>query len=82
MAHIICMEAKSMETAKIFTNGKSQTVLLPKDFRFSGSEVYIKKVGETVMLFPKEQSWETFLAGLNSFTPDFCAEGRENELPV
>lgn len=71
-----------MDTAKIFTNGKSQAVRLPKEYRFAGEEVYIKKVGETVMLFPKEQSWQTFLNGLNGFTPDFCAGGRPLETPT
>ena len=65
-----------METAKLFANGQSQAVRLPKEFRFSGSEVYIRKVGYTVMLFPKEKAWETFLAGVNSFPEDFMAEGR------
>ena len=66
-----------METAKIFVNGQSQAVRLPKEYRFSGSEVYIKKVGDAVMLFPKERAWETFLNGLNSFTDDFFESGRD-----
>lgn len=66
-----------METAKLFLNGQSQAVRLPKEFRFSGNEVYIQKVGNTVMLFPKELAWETFLKGLNSFTDDFLADERD-----
>ena len=65
-----------MDTAKIFANGQSQAVRLPKAYRFEGSEVYIKKVGTTVMLFPKNRLWETFLEGVNSFPDDFMAEGR------
>ena len=71
-----------MDTAKIFANGKSQAVRLPKDFRFAGDEVYIKKVGDVVMLFPKDQSWQTFLNGLDGFTPDFCPHGRPEETQV
>ena len=67
-----------METAKLFTNGQSQAVRLPKKYRFYGDEVYIVKVGKIVMLFPKEQIWEIFLEGLNSFTPDFM-EGERNQ---
>jgi len=66
-----------METAKLFVNGQSQAVRLPKEYRFSGSEVYVRKIGNAVMLFPKEQEWETFLNGLNSFTDDFFADGRD-----
>jgi antitoxin VapB len=66
-----------LETAKLFANGQSQAVRLPKEYRFSGSEVYIQKVGHVVMLFPKDLAWEAFLNGLNSFTDDFLAEGRD-----
>lgn len=65
-----------MDTAKLFVNGQSQAVRLPKEYRFSGNEVYIRKVGNAVMLFPKERAWETFLNGLNSFTEDFFADER------
>jgi len=65
-----------METAKIFANGQSQAVRLPKEYRFSGDEVYIKKVGTTVMLFPKDRLWETHLEGLHGFSDDFMADGR------
>ncbi|MDR1704116.1 MAG: antitoxin [Clostridiales bacterium] len=64
-------------TAKLFNNGQSQAVRLPKDCRFSGNEVYIKKIGNTVMLFPKDGVWETFLNGLNGFSDDFMQEGRD-----
>jgi antitoxin VapB len=71
-----------METAKLFLNGQSQAVRLPKEYRFSGKEVYIHKVGNAVMLFPKERAWETFLNGLNSFTDDFLADGRDQGVQV
>ena len=71
-----------METAKLFTNGKSQAVRLPKEFRFVGSEVYAQKVGEALLLLPKDKVWETFIEGLNGFSPDFLAEGRANDIDV
>lgn len=67
----------NMETAKLFQNGRSQAVRLPKNYNFSGKDVFIQKVGETVILFPKDKVWETFLEGLNGFTDDFMANGRE-----
>ena len=70
-----------METAKIFENGRSQAVRLPKKFRFSGSEVVIQRLGEAVVLIPKESAWQTFLNGVNSFTDDIFEEGRESEIP-
>lgn len=48
-----------METAKLFTNGRSQAVRLPKEFRFKGKEVFIKRTGVGILLLPKEQSvWD------------------------
>ena len=67
-----------MEVAKLFTNGRSQAVRLPKEYRFSGSEVYTRKVGDAVLLFPKDKVWEVFLEGLNSFTDDCFSQGRAN----
>lgn len=66
-----------METAKLFVNGKSQAVRLPKEFRFAGDEVFVKRVGNAVMLYPKEKVWETFMSGVNGFSNDFLADGRE-----
>ena len=50
-----------METAKIFQNGRSQAVRLPKEYRFFGEEVGIKKVGEVVLLYPKDSAWANFI---------------------
>ena len=57
-----------MQSAKLFNNGRSQAVRLPKEFQFSGTEVLIQKVGEAVLLLPHDKSWEVFLHGLNSFS--------------
>lgn len=62
-----------METAKLFENGRSQAVRLPKEFRFDGDEVFIKKFGKGVILFPKDDDvlWETFMEGVYGFTDDY-----------
>jgi len=66
-----------MQTAKLFQNGRSQAVRLPKEYNFTGDAVLIQKVGDSVILFPKDKVWETFLNGLYGFTDDFMANGRE-----
>ena len=66
-----------METLKLFANGQSQAVRLPKAYRFEGEEVYAQKIGHTLMLFPKDAAWSTFLDGLDGFSEDFMAQGRE-----
>ena len=68
-----------METAKVFESGGSQAVRIPGRFRFSGDEVLIRRIGNALLLTPKEKAWETFLEGLNSFTDDFFQDGREQE---
>jgi antitoxin VapB len=65
-----------MQTAKLFKNGRSQAVRLPKEFQFSGEDVYIRKHGDAVILVPKDKAWETFLCGLDTFSDDFMSEGR------
>ncbi len=69
-----------MMTAKLFENGRSQAVRLPKEYRFSGDEVSINKVGDVVILMPKENKWSGFLSGLSLFTDDFMSDGREQQL--
>ncbi len=66
-----------MQTAKLFKNGRSQAVRLPKEYNFTGNDVLIQKVGSSVIVFPNDKVWETFLHGLYGFTDDFMVDGRE-----
>jgi antitoxin VapB len=66
-----------MRTARLFVNGRSQAVRLPKEYQFKGDDVYIQKVGDAVFLFPRDKAWETFLHGLNNFSDDYFSEGRD-----
>ena len=63
-----------MNTAKLFKNGKSQAVRLPKEFNFEGNEVYIKRVGHNVILIPKDDPWGSLADSLNRFSDDFMSE--------
>lgn len=66
-----------MQTAKLFQNGRSQAVRLPKEYQFAGEEVLIQKHGAAVLLLPHEKAWEVFMEGLNSFSADFMRDGRD-----
>ncbi len=68
-----------MNTAKLFKNGKSQAVRLPKQFKFMGSEVYIKRIGRNVILIPKDDPWESLISSLDDFSDDFMVK-REQPL--
>lgn len=48
--------------AKLFSNGRSQAVRLPAEFRFAGKEVFVEKKGDAVILRPKPSGWEDFFA--------------------
>lgn len=61
-------------TAKLFQNGQSQAIRLPKEFRFEHQqEVIIKKLDGAVLIFPKNDTtiWEKMFDKLDSFSSDF-----------
>ena len=71
-----------MRTAKLFKNGRSQAVRLPKEFRFDGTQVFIKKVGNTVVLIPDQDSWQTLFDSLGQFSDDFMESRNQPEQQV
>ncbi|MDO9584815.1 MAG: type II toxin-antitoxin system VapB family antitoxin [Desulfomicrobium sp.] len=62
-----------MQTAKLFNNGRSQAVRLPKDLRFTGEDVYIRKIGNMVILLPKDDPWSPLVNSLDQFSADFMS---------
>lgn len=66
-----------METAKLFQNGKSQAVRLPKEYRFSGDKVLIKRMGKAVVLLPYQDSWSILFESLEQFSDDFMSERQQ-----
>ena len=64
-----------MDTAKIFSNGRSQAVRIPKAFRFEGDEVYIKKTPNGLLLIPKTKScWDVWEKNLLDHREPFMTE--------
>lgn len=66
-----------MKTAKLFRNGQSQAVRLPKEFRFKDDHVFIKKSGNVVMLIPVKNSWDALFDSLDKFSDDFMTERKD-----
>lgn len=60
-----------MKTARLFRNGQSQAVRLPKEYRFSGNRVLIKRAGNAVILLPEKGSWTPLFESLSRFSGDF-----------
>lgn len=59
------------QTAKLFDSGDGQTIQLPDEYRFEGKQVYVKRVGEMVVLIPYERPWASFFESLDMFSDDF-----------
>lgn len=71
-----------METAKLFTTGRSQAVRLPKAFRFEGNEVQVKHFGGGVLLLPVDQPWQLLEEALLDFEPGFKLERGAQDQPA
>lgn len=65
-----------MLTSKVFISGNSQAIRLPKEYQVDDAELFIQKIGNTILLFPKKNPWEAFEKSLDEFSDDFMAEGR------
>lgn len=68
-----------MMTAKIFENGRSQAVRLPKECRFNTDEVVVNRIGDIVMLMPKSNKWNSFMQAIDMFSEDYMENGRADE---
>jgi antitoxin VapB len=61
-----------MDEARLFQNGQSQAVRLPKAYRFHGDTVYIKRYGNGVLLLPKtDDPWDIMASSLDEFDDAF-----------
>jgi antitoxin VapB len=60
-----------MDTAKLFSSGRSQAVRLPRIYRFEGTEVIVKRFGNGVLLLPKTDPWCLLEESLSEFEPGF-----------
>ena len=82
-----------MMTAKVFENGRSQAVRLPKECRFNTDEVAVNKIGEIVLLVPKSSKWNSFMQvkdchqfqkkvsnHTRMFSDDFMEDERDNDI--
>jgi antitoxin VapB len=69
-----------MQTAKLFQNGKSQAVRLPKEFRFIGDQVYLKRMGNAVILLPYGAPWQSLVDSLALFSDDFMQDRAQPSL--
>ena len=63
-----------MMTAKVFDDGRSQIIRLPKEYRFDTDEVSVNRIGDIVLLVPQNENWKSFELALDMFSDDFMEE--------
>jgi antitoxin VapB len=71
-----------MDVAKLFKNGQSQAVRLPKEYRMEGNSVFVKHVGNSIVLIPCDSPWSSFKASLDKFTDDFMEKRSEPSIQI
>ena len=67
-------------TAKVFKNGRSQAIRMPREFRVTGSEVHLRRVPEGILIVERDP-WDVCLAACRELSDDFFAalEKRDRE---
>lgn len=70
-----------MDTTRVFTNGRSQAVRIPKEYRFDVDEVFINKIGDTIILTPLDSLAEAFKRGAAMLTDDFLSDSIPDSMP-
>lgn len=68
-----------MLASKVFENGRSRVVRLPKEYRFHCDEVMVNKIGDVVILLPKNSKWDSFITAIDMFSDDFMIDREDKE---
>ena len=66
-----------MYTAKVFKSGNSQAIRIPKEYQMDMDELFINKIGNTIVIFPKNDPWGMFKESLAGFSDDYFIDGRK-----
>ena len=67
---------------KVFMNGRSQAIRIPAEYRFDEKEVFINKVGDTLMITPVAALKDAFDLGASTLPDDFMEDGLPEEIPT
>jgi len=71
-----------MNIAKLSTDGTHQVVILPEDFQLTGTEVYIKKMGNAIVLIAKDNPWQSLIDSLDDFSDDFMTTRDQPQIDI
>ena len=73
------MQNNAFRVTKPFMSGRSQAVRIPREYHIQEEEVYINKVGASIIITPKSELKATFFEGCAMLSDDFLSEGRPAE---
>ena len=65
-----------MLTTRTFKSGNSQAVRIPKEYQIDSDELFINKIGNAIVIFPKNDPWKIFKESLADFSDDYFLDGR------
>jgi antitoxin VapB len=68
-----------MNVANIVKDGQRQMVRLPDKFRFSDDKVFVKRIGNAIILIPYHDPWRPLFDSLDKFSDDFMDERNQQE---
>ena len=71
-----------IQTTRVFMNGRSQAVRIPAEYRFKEDEVFVNKIGDTLMLTRRTAFVGTLRRGVSLISDDFMEDGRPEEIPA
>ena len=69
-----------MYTTRAFMSGKSQAILIPKEYHFGDGELVVDRIGDSLIITPVKSLRDTFFAGIEMLSEDFLKEGRPEEV--
>ena len=65
-----------MFITKVFKSGNSQAIRIPKEYKIDDEELFINKIGNAIVIFPKNDPWKIFKESLSDFSDDYFIDGR------
>jgi antitoxin VapB len=60
-----------MKTAKVFKSGNSQAIRLPKEYRLESDEIFLNRIGNVLIIIPKDDPWSIFSQGIKEIGNDY-----------
>jgi len=71
-----------METARVIQSGRTQTIRLPKGYWVNDKKVFVKRMGNAIVLIPHNDPWRSLFESVHKFTDDFMEQREQPEQQI